>query len=133
MSAPLRAEAPLRGVERAVLAAAKAIALDLADPTAADALRGLIADAIDRWRADHRRGIHDHDIVDPTTIADRCFRNLAGYGPLDPLLADDDVWEIMLNAPDQIFVKRHRGRSGYHISCNSLTMIAAKPSVAVCR
>lgn len=27
---------------------------------------------------------------------------------------DDDVWEIMINAPDQIFVKRHRGRSGYH-------------------
>ena len=31
-----------------------------------------------------------------------------------PLLADDDVWEIMINAPDAIFVKRHRGASGYH-------------------
>ncbi len=31
-----------------------------------------------------------------------------------PLLADDDVWEVMINAPDAIFVKRHRGPSGYH-------------------
>jgi pilus assembly protein CpaF len=30
------------------------------------------------------------------------------------LLADDDVWEIMINSPTQIFVKRHRGPSGYH-------------------
>lgn len=30
------------------------------------------------------------------------------------LLADDDVWEIMINAPDAIFVKRHQGQSGYH-------------------
>jgi pilus assembly protein CpaF len=30
------------------------------------------------------------------------------------LLTDDDVWEIMINAPDQIFVKRHEGPSGYH-------------------
>ena len=31
-----------------------------------------------------------------------------------PLLEDDDVWEIMINAPDAIFVRRHQGRSGYH-------------------
>ena len=47
-------------------------------------------------------------------MAERAFRNLAGYGPLEPLLDDDDVWEVMVNAPDAIFVKRHRGRSGYH-------------------
>ncbi|MDQ2827172.1 MAG: Flp pilus assembly complex ATPase component TadA [Actinomycetota bacterium] len=27
---------------------------------------------------------------------------------------DEHVWEIMVNAPDQLFVKRHRGTSGYH-------------------
>ncbi len=27
------------------------------------------------------------------------LRNLVGYGPLEPLLADDDVWEILVNAP----------------------------------
>jgi pilus assembly protein CpaF len=29
-------------------------------------------------------------------------------------LADDDVWEVMVNAPHAVFVRRHRGPSGYH-------------------
>ena len=41
-------------------------------------------------------------------------RNLLGYGPLQQLLDDPDVWEIMINAPDAVFVRRHRGPSGYH-------------------
>jgi len=35
--------------------------------------------------------------------------DVLGYGPLEPLLADDDVTEIMVNGPDQIFLER-RGR-----------------------
>ncbi len=35
--------------------------------------------------------------------------DLLGYGPLDPLLADPDVTEIMCNAPDEIYVER-RGK-----------------------
>jgi pilus assembly protein CpaF len=35
-------------------------------------------------------------------VVERAYRNLAGYGPLEPLLADDDVWEIMVNGPDAI-------------------------------
>jgi hypothetical protein len=38
-------------------------------------------------------------------VADRVLRNLAGYGPLEPLLADDDVWEVMVNAPDATFAE----------------------------
>jgi hypothetical protein len=66
------------------------------------------------WRADYSRGRRPFDLTDPGSVADRAYRNLAGYGPLEPLLADDDVWEICVNAPDAIFVKRHRGLSGYH-------------------
>lgn len=66
----------------------------------AAALRALIDGEVARWRADHRRGLHDVDVVDPDGVADRAYRNLAGYGPLEPLLADPDVWEIMVNAPD---------------------------------
>ena len=35
--------------------------------------------------------------------------DVLGYGPLETLLADDDVTEIMVNGPDQIFVER-KGR-----------------------
>jgi pilus assembly protein CpaF len=61
-----------------------------------------------------KRGLRPYALGDPDRVADLAWRNIAGYGPLTPLLHDQDVWEIMINAPDQIFVKRHRGPSGYH-------------------
>lgn len=98
--------APLVEIERAVQARAK-------DPSAS-ALRVLIDEEVARWSADFKRGLRSVDLADPALVAERALRNLAGYGPLDPLLADDDVWEIAVNAPDAIFVRRHKGPSGYH-------------------
>jgi pilus assembly protein CpaF len=105
---------PLVEIERAVQERAKDIALDMADGSGADKLRALIEEEVARWSADHARGLRPFDVADPQGLTERAFRNLAGYGPLTPLLADDDVWEIMINAPDAVFVKRHRGPSGYH-------------------
>ena len=105
---------PLAEIERRVQARAKDAALDMADPSGEAGLRQLIADELDLWRDEFTRGLHPYELAQPEVVAERAFRNLFAYGPLTPLLADDDVWEIMLNAPDQIFVKRHRGRTGYH-------------------
>src|SRR5688500_12649275 len=105
---------PLAEIERRVQARAKDAAVDVARPGGRDTLRSLIEAEVAAWHADHRRGLQPFDLADPAGVADRAFRNLAGYGPLEPLLADDDVWEVMVNAPDAIFVKRHRGPSGYH-------------------
>jgi pilus assembly protein CpaF len=105
---------PLVAIESRVQARAKDLALDVGGPDGAQRLRALIDDEVERWRTDHRRGLHDVDVVDPDGVADRAYRNLAGYGPLAPLLVDPDVWEIMVNAPDAIFVRRHVGVSGYH-------------------
>jgi len=105
---------PLAEIERRVQARAKDLALDMADPAGEAGLRALIADELDRWHDEFARGLHPYDLAQPDVVAERAYRNLCGYGPLTPLLADDDVWEIMVNAPTQIFVKRHRGRSGYH-------------------
>ena len=99
--------APLVEIEKAVQARAKDT------PSTVD-LRALIEDEVARWSEDFRRGLRPVDISDPAVVVERAFQNLAGYGPLAPLLADDDVWEIMVNAPDAIFVKRHSGPSGYH-------------------
>ncbi len=104
---------PLAEIERAALEIANERALP-AGPDADDALRGIVDELIDGWRSDHRRGIRSVDIHEPEALAERAMRNLTGYGPLETLLADDDVWEIMINAPDAIFVKRHHGTSGYH-------------------
>jgi pilus assembly protein CpaF len=109
-----RWSSPLEQIERAVQERAKGISLDMAGPDGLDKLRGLIHDEVSRWSDDFKRGKRDFDLADPDRLTDRAFRNLAGYGPLEPLLNDDDVWEIMVNAPDAIFVKRHAGPSGYH-------------------
>ena len=105
---------PLEEIERAVQERAKDISLEMASAGGREKLRALIADEVRRWSLDHRRGLRPYDLSEPDLVAERAFRNLAGYGPLGPLLDDDDVWEIMVNAPDAVFVKRHRGPSGYH-------------------
>ena len=105
---------PLLHIEREVQRRAKDISLDLSTDDATASLRRLIDDEIDAWSIEHKRGLRELDLADPDLVAERALRNLAGYGPIGPLLEDDDVWEIMINAPDAIFVKRHRGPSGYH-------------------
>ena len=108
------ASSPLAHIERSVQERAKDISLDMAAGDGSPKLRLLIDDEVARWTEDFKRGRRDFDLAEPELVAERAYRNLAGYGPLEPLLADDDVWEVMINAPDQIFVKRHRGTSGYH-------------------
>ncbi len=105
---------PLEEIESQVQARAKHLALDMSAPEAVGELRALIDEALRTWSDDHRRGRRPFDLVDPEVVADRALRNLAGYGPLEPLLADPDVWEVMVNAPSEVFVKRHRGPCGYH-------------------
>ncbi len=105
---------PLQVVERSVLERAKEIRLDLDDDDARARLRGLVEQEVGRWSQDFRRGLRSHELADPDLVIERAYRNLVGYGPLESLLEDDDVWEVMINAPDSIFVKRHEGTSGYH-------------------
>jgi pilus assembly protein CpaF len=105
---------PLVLIERRVLQRAKDEQLDVQGPAAAARLRQLIEEEAAQWSLDHKHGLRPYDLPDPAMVVDKAERNLTGYGPLEPLLDDDDVWEIMINAPDQIFVKRHHGVSGYH-------------------
>jgi pilus assembly protein CpaF len=105
---------PLAEIEQNVQLRAKKLAIDVERDGGRERLRTLIAEEVARWSDDHKRGLRAFDLADPELVTERAFRNLAGYGPLEPLLADDDVWEIMLNGPDLIFVRRHHGPSGYH-------------------
>src|SRR5438105_15162150 len=105
---------PLVAIERRVQQRAKDLSSDVGTDAGKARLRELVALEVAHWSDQYRRGRRPFDLADPETLTSRAFRNLAGYGPLEALLADDDVWEIMINAPDAIFVKRHRGASGYH-------------------
>jgi pilus assembly protein CpaF len=105
---------PLVRIEQAVQDRAKLVAVDMAASDASSVLAGLIDAEIAGWRHEYRQGRRESDIAEPDVVAGRALRNLAGYGPLQPLLDDPDVWEIMVNGPESIFVRRHEGMSGYH-------------------
>ena len=113
MSTATAHASPLVEIEQRVRARAKELTLDPAGDPAGTALRALIDDELERWHDEYRRGLHGIEVADPVALAERAWRNLARYGPLTALLEDDDVWEIMVNAPTEVFVKRHRGPSGY--------------------
>ena len=105
---------PLFRIEQAVQERAKRLDLRLSAPGGQSTLRDLIETEVAEWNDDYRRGRRDLELADPHGVVERAFRNLVRYGPLTPLLDDDNVWEIMVNAPDAVFVRRHRGPSGYH-------------------
>jgi len=105
---------PLVEIERRVQNRAKDLAHDMGGTDGDRGLRALIDDEIEQWADDAKRGVRSFDLAEPDVVAERAFRNLARYGPLTPLLEDPDVWEIMINAPDVILVKRHGRGSGYH-------------------
>ena len=105
---------PLREIEIAAQGRAKAESLDMASDGALDRLRQLLAEEVETWRSEFRRGRRPVDIADPAVAIERALRNLAGYGPIESLLTDPDVWEIMINGPASVFTKRHSGTGGYH-------------------
>jgi pilus assembly protein CpaF len=105
---------PLAEIEQAVQDKAKDMHLQLSVAGGEKALWELIEREVLEWNDDHQRGRRAYELADPQAVAERAFRNLARYGPLTPLLEDDDVWEIMVNSPAAVFVRRHRGTSGYH-------------------
>jgi pilus assembly protein CpaF len=107
-------DSPLETIERRAQNRAKSEKLDVALVSAQKRLREILNDEAKQWSAEFRRGARTYDIGDIESLTERAFRDIAGYGPLQPLLDDPDVWEVMINAPNAIFVKRHKGQSGYH-------------------
>ena len=105
---------PLRQIELAAQERAKEAELDMGEPGATDVLRRLLCEEVDEWRSEYRGGRQSLDIVDPDGAVERAPRNLVGYGPLEALLSDPDVWEIMINGPSSIFVKRRSASGGFH-------------------
>jgi pilus assembly protein CpaF len=105
---------PLREIERAAQNRAKSADLDMSAPDAGERLRAIVVEEVGAWRAEFRRGQRPQDVADPEGAVERALRNLTGYGPIQPLLDDPDVWEIMVNGPASIFSKRHSGQGGYH-------------------
>lgn len=104
---------PLESIEVRVHERASELGVDVRDPEGIAAVRRFIDEEIAAWRLAWQQGLRQQDLSAVDQLRERAFRNVVGYGPLDPLLADDDIFEIMINAPWEIFVKRHNGLNGY--------------------
>jgi pilus assembly protein CpaF len=46
-------------------------------------------------------------VADRTRIAEEIADDILGYGPIQPLLRDPDVSEVMVNGPHQVYVERN--------------------------
>jgi pilus assembly protein CpaF len=40
-------------------------------------------------------------------LAQELANDMVGYGPIEPLLRDDEISDILVNAPDAVYVERH--------------------------
>ena len=103
---------PLQEIERRVQLRAKEISLDMAGGDGRGVLRSLIADEVTAWSDGYKRGLRAFDLADPDIVAERAYRNLAGYGPLEPLLDDEDVWEINVGMSRHLPFSRNRRSRG---------------------
>ena len=50
-------------------------------------------------------------MADKQRLIESIANDVLGYGPIDPLLHDESVTEIMVNGPDQVYVER-AGKAG---------------------
>lgn len=87
---------PLAEIGQAVQDRAKHLDLDVSSIVGEDALRRLVSEEVHTWVSEHRRGLRPAALPDPADAAERIFRDLARFGPLTELLADDDVWEVVV-------------------------------------
>jgi pilus assembly protein CpaF len=46
-------------------------------------------------------------LTEQTLIISEILNDMFGLGPIEPLLADDTVTDILVNGPDQVYVERH--------------------------
>jgi pilus assembly protein CpaF len=69
-------------------------------------VRATIEPLVDRAIA---RGNHAVTREERTRLVDEMVHDVTGFGPMEPLLADESITEIMVNGPDHIYIER-RGK-----------------------
>ncbi len=111
---PERAKAPPRGVDRRLEQAYETIQgalYERIDATAAarmprDELTAQLLELIGEIAAEHRLSLSSKE---QRELSARLVDDMVGLGPLEPLLRDETVTDIMVNGPSSVFVER-RGK-----------------------
>ncbi|HEX5590947.1 MAG TPA: ATPase, T2SS/T4P/T4SS family [Candidatus Limnocylindrales bacterium] len=74
--------------------------LDVADPAE---VRSRIAAIIDRIIVRHAYSVTRDERL---SLVEKIVHEVTGLGPLEPLLADNSITEVMVNGPNQVFIER---------------------------
>lgn len=106
-SEPLGAAAQ---IERQLLEYLRRTEADLNTRSSLKNARTELANLIDKWNEEHP----SRTISNKTGFGEVVLRNLIGFGPIEPLLEDEAIWEISINGPKDIFVKSHNGPPHRH-------------------
>ncbi|MDY3248927.1 MAG: FHA domain-containing protein, partial [Candidatus Choladocola sp.] len=69
------------------------------EQTAREKIRDIVDEVVSRGRLPEG--------IDPVRLEDDVFNEAMRLGPLEELLADDSVAEIMVNGPSRVYVERH--------------------------
>ncbi len=104
-AAPQAASAPMESLRHRVHAALiEELGPVLYDKTLSeDQLRGRVHDALRTALAQENAPL---SASDQAQLIQNVSDDILGYGPIDKLLKDEEVTEIMCNGPDQIYVER---------------------------
>ena len=71
-----------------------------------DGVRAKIVEVVDEYLKEHPAGLNR---LEHGRLVDSLLDDVVGLGPLQPLLEDAEITEVMINHPKQVFVER-RGR-----------------------
>ncbi|WP_198369969.1 CpaF family protein [Roseomonas rosulenta] len=134
---PLSAEPEFRSVnisadaialsDSAELARLRTLVLERIDPVVAGelpaaALRQQLDALVHELASRERMEISARD---QSRIAEEIARDMVGYGPLEPLLADDSINDIMVNGPDNVYVEVRGKLIRTNVRFRSAAQIAA--------
>ncbi|QBR01253.1 CpaF family protein [Paraburkholderia pallida] len=65
-----------------------------------DGVAQIVADLVERERM-------NLTLAEQVLMVDELLNDMFGVGPIEPLLADDTVTDILVNGPDHVYVERH--------------------------
>ncbi|WP_084688215.1 CpaF family protein [Paraburkholderia oxyphila] len=65
-----------------------------------DGVAQIVADLVERERM-------NLTLAEQILMVDELLNDMFGVGPIEPLLADDTVTDILVNGPDHVYVERH--------------------------